>query len=600
MVSPVGLRQTAVMGRDGEVRALVAPPAASAWVAGVAILVAKIALSTPRLGEATPLVAITWLVTLSLVVVGIALLHSGIPRINGWACLLLAAATIPSDLNERAYADSRLSVVGYVLELVYLPAAVALILRYPRDRMTRGARWLLGAFVAACIGPRIPAVLTAGRLPDGAYLPRGWPRGWAPLLHDWVSVRLGRIAVTVLLLLICVTLIRRALHATGLARQSITPLIVVGTVCAGAAAVDQFTWVVGWGGRTVIPPMIRDISAAMLPFTLLADLLRRRSAIAAIPAGVMAAFVGPDPRAREESLQRLLVDPSLRLIPAADAAGPGPCRGQRLVVTRDPGDAVVIDYSTRALQDESIVDAAATAVALCTDNLTLTHELEATLSEVEASRARIVTAMMDGRRQVQRDLHDGAQQQFLGVAAKLARADVVEDDQLRDVVDEARDAFTDALATLRDFARGVHPQTLARGGLAIALPSLWEHAPYRVDLHLDPRLDDGTLDPSVQLGVFYVISEALANATRYARPSHVTVRVQRQGARVVTTVRDDGVGMAGAVPTGGLRNQDDRIRALGGTFRLHSDPCPQHPTDHGTTLYAELPWTSPALERLEP
>src|SRR5439155_1310913 len=153
----------------------------------------KVVASAPHLGIAAPPVAITWFVVACFVVIGWALLVAGVPPANGWACILVAAATIPGDLNDIHYTSSYLSPVGYLLEPLYLPAAVALVMRYPAPRLTPTVRRLVVALIAVSCGSRALTGLTQGTLPDGFQRPPHWadlplPAWW----HDWVFLRAGR------------------------------------------------------------------------------------------------------------------------------------------------------------------------------------------------------------------------------------------------------------------------------------------------------------------------------------------------------------------------------------------------------------------------
>src|SRR5882757_3130342 len=209
-----------------------------------------------------------------------------------------------------------------------------------------------------------------------------------------------------------------------------------------------------------------------------------------------------------------------------------------------------------------------------------------THAELIASRARIVAASDDARRQIERDLHDGAQQRLLALALRLRSAVAPNkgDEAGAEIMDVAADvmAVTDEL---REMCRGIHPAILSSQGLRPALRSLGRRSaiPVEVDVRIDGRLPE-----PVEVGAYYVVSEMLTNAAKHARASVVEVDVEASGARLRVRVRDDGVGGADALQGSGLIGLKDRIDALGGTFSLHS------PAGAGTTVCCELPTSADA------
>ncbi len=137
-----------------------------------------------------------------------------------------------------------------------------------------------------------------------------------------------------------------------------------------------------------------------------------------------------------------------------------------------------------------------------------------------------------------------------------------------------------ALAELRDLARGIHPALLSEQGLKAALEALAMRTPLPVRIAACP---DGRLAAGVEATVFYLASEALTNTLRHARASRAVIDVQALGDRVTVRIGDDGVGGAREAGGSGLRGLCDRIAAAGGRLTLHSPP------GGGTTLEAELP-----------
>jgi signal transduction histidine kinase len=210
-------------------------------------------------------------------------------------------------------------------------------------------------------------------------------------------------------------------------------------------------------------------------------------------------------------------------------------------------------------------------------------------AELTTSRARIVAAADHTRRRIERDLHDGVQQRLVSLAVRLRAAQTVVppgSDELRAQLDHAVGEATGALEDLRETARGIHPAILADGGLRAALRALARRSPIPVDLRVEV---DGRLSEQVELAAYYVVAEALTNATKHARATVVTVTVDTDPADAVLRVEvsDDGDGGADFTRGTGLVGLKDRVEALGGRFVLHS------PHGAGTALRVQLSLTTP-------
>jgi len=207
-------------------------------------------------------------------------------------------------------------------------------------------------------------------------------------------------------------------------------------------------------------------------------------------------------------------------------------------------------------------------------------------AELRASRARIVEAADAARRRIERDLHDGAQQQLVSVAVSLraARARIGEDPaSASDLLDDAIADLTQGLAELRELARGIHPAVLMDGGLGPALRGLVRRSPVPARLASVPV---ERLPQAVEVAAYFVISEALTNVARHAATATlVEIDVTCRDGRVVVEVRDDAGGGADAAG-GGLRGLADRIAALDGSLEVLS------PAGGGTTIHAEVPCAS--------
>lgn len=202
---------------------------------------------------------------------------------------------------------------------------------------------------------------------------------------------------------------------------------------------------------------------------------------------------------------------------------------------------------------------------------------------LNASRARIVAAADAARRQVERDLHDGAQQRLIVLGLRLRAAQAaVAPDQI-DLETELSEAISDLLEVsneLQEISRGIHPAILSHGGLAPALDTLAIRSP--VPVALDLAINQPLSDP-VEVAAYYVVAEALTNAAKHAQASEVAVCAHTRGARLHVSVRDNGVGGAQLGKGSGLIGLKDRLDTLGGTIRLVS------PLGGGTSLDATIP-----------
>ncbi len=204
--------------------------------------------------------------------------------------------------------------------------------------------------------------------------------------------------------------------------------------------------------------------------------------------------------------------------------------------------------------------------------------------ELASSRARIVEAADAARRRIERDLHDGAQQRLVSLALTLRRARALLDrdpEATRAALAEATEALDQALAELRELARGIHPAVLSEYGLPAALSALADRVPLTVEL--DVRLAERPRE-ALEAAAYYVVAEALTNVVRYAGVQQAAVAVERVDGRLSVVVADAGAGGADPAGGSGLRGLADRVEALGGHLEVRSA------AGAGTVVRAELPW----------
>ena len=241
------------------------------------------------------------------------------------------------------------------------------------------------------------------------------------------------------------------------------------------------------------------------------------------------------------------------------------------------------DVTERVESEQALRQSLDQAHRLATENERLSTELEAQLLEVRASRARIVEAGDEARRRLERDLHDGAQQQLTTLGLMLRTAELklsaTAEPELSQILRAAGGQLEAALSELRALARGLHPTILTDEGLLPALQALVARSPVPVALQAS---EIARLPAAIEAAAYFVVSEALTNVVKHAGAANVTVSVHRDE-RLTVEVADDGAGGATLQSGGGLRGLADRLAALDGCLDLHSQP------DQGTRLRAQLP-----------
>ncbi|HEY2288608.1 MAG TPA: histidine kinase [Streptosporangiaceae bacterium] len=213
------------------------------------------------------------------------------------------------------------------------------------------------------------------------------------------------------------------------------------------------------------------------------------------------------------------------------------------------------------------------------------EQLELRVAALARSRSEVVAAADAERRRIERDLHDGAQQQLVALAMNLGMARAALGDDVspatRKVIEQAHEDAVAALAGLRELVRGLHPAVLNDRGLDAALSGIVARAPLAVRLRFDvsPRCS-----PIIEAIAYFTVSETLTNIARHARANAAEITVQRAGGRLKIVVTDDGRGGATAGADGtGLRGLAQRAAAVDGSLIVHS------PAGGPTTITAELP-----------
>jgi len=234
--------------------------------------------------------------------------------------------------------------------------------------------------------------------------------------------------------------------------------------------------------------------------------------------------------------------------------------------------------------DDSLLRQVASQAGLVLRNLRLTAELRATIDDLKASRQRLVRAQDEERHRIERNLHDGAQQQLvsLSILLRLLEDSAEDPGEVKQLAGQLKEGLHAALEDLRALARGIYPPLLAEQGLRAALRAHADRVPVPVLVEADGI---GRYRRDTEATAYFCILEALQNVAKYAQASRATVALACPDGHLEFSVADDGVGFdAAATATGtGLQGMADRLAAVGGSLRIRSAP------GTGTTINGRLP-----------
>jgi signal transduction histidine kinase len=392
--------------------------------------------------------------------------------------------------------------------------------------------------------------------------------------------------------------ITRWVRAGPARRRSMSPVIwsLVPIVLAWSPAALTLFGAPGRSDGWTTLAMASTLFLVALPVGFLVGLLRSEHEMWSVGDLVVKLSDGMLPEQLQPALARTLHDPSLEVLywlPTlgryADLSGksvglPAPNSSRAATVLGDPGSpvaALVYDSSLRT--QAKLVDTAAAAVRLALENARLQVQLRAQLDDVRQSRSRLVDAADSERRRVERDLHDGAQQQLvtLLLSLQLAKAEAVRssDSKTAHLLEDSIESLRQALDELRSLARGIHPTILAEAGLMPAIRSLADRCP--IPIEVTGELD--RIEPKMETALYFVAAEAITNAVKHSNGQRIRVDLCRTSGWASVDISDDGIGGADLSRGTGLVGLADRIAAVGGRLNVLSSDL------NGTTLHAEVP-----------
>jgi signal transduction histidine kinase len=577
---------------------LVAPGRLRFWLTAGLVLAALGELDTvaqlPMWRHTPTLATVNLVMSLAFILTGLLLRRDASQRGVAWA-LILAGVFRSLDFVD-AWTGGPWAVYAVVFGGIDRIFGAYAVLRYPRPALTLIERRYISLLAGWMLLSRSLVVVTSTAVSTGYPASSWWPTITADPRLSGVFAALENIGDGLFALIVVVFLIRRLIQTKGLDRLVIAPVIVAGLAAVAAASV------------TAVAQLFSNISqgptGAFLAESLVDSLLPLAFLIAVIQRALLARNLteltarvadGADVSGVRYALRETLHDPTLEVVglpvddPSATVPMPPPDRRLVAIIRTDAGAPIaVVNADAMLARYRGLFDAAVRTSELALRNAQLqVRAAQAELDSVRASRARLSEAALAERRRLERDLHDGAQQHLLALAARLSAAVTISQDPgAAAAFAQARTDLSTVLAELRDLAHGLHPATLAQSGLAAALEEVAQRLPLPIRLDLPkvtgPEGSPGRAPAAIEATAYFVACEALTNAVKHARARQVTVTVRVGPDELVMDIADDGVG--GADPAGhGLANIMDRAAAAGGEAVIDSPP------GQGTRLQLRIP-----------
>jgi signal transduction histidine kinase len=543
--------------------------------------------------------ALFLVVGLAFVVAGVVAWGSRPTRNPG--VLLCVAGWLWLASGLRRSSDPVAFTCGVTLTLMYQPPLLQLALSFPsgflRSRAEKAgvtffyASWLLAPVAGwAFFDPRLHVRV-------GESTSRNLLLLWDdPVLMDVVGNGIRTIQISVGVAIVTV-LVARWRAGTAAYRSAFLPLWMA-VIVKTAATVWVSLAVIQVSGSLSSEALLWQYPAtAIVPLAVLFGLWRYRFARGSL--GDLMVEVGSAPVSDRliGALRRSVHDPTLTLLrwvpdraSFVDSKGipqslPDASSGRASMVLERHGSPVGALIFDEALKDQpQLLAAVRSATSLSLENQQMEQQLRDQLVEVRRSRERIVTAGDSRRRQLERDLHDGAQQRLVAVSMELARAKRAADlQEVQNLVGQASVELSEALDELRELARGVYPPSLREKGLGGSLTALAERSSLPVELDLKTH---DRPPAHVELAAYFICAEAVTNATKYAEAAWMHICIDGDEREMRMEIVDNGIGGARPGPDGGLLGIADRAAALGGSLTIDS------PDGKGTTIRAVLPFAT--------
>jgi signal transduction histidine kinase len=502
-------------------------------------------------------------------------------RQAGWLLAAAGFAVLGADLEWAG--SHMLWTFGLVLEGLWAASLVQLVLTFPEGRPCSGVARLaiVGAYLVT-LGGQLAGALVA---PDARDLVSIASHPSAAHTID----RAQELAGASLAVIVLVLVLQQGHGLRGPTRRLQGPLLLA-TATTALAGLVWLASVIASDGRVSTLETIARAVALTIPLAIVAGIgwlqLRRPHA-----SELVVELRREAATTMRERLARALGDPTLDVayrLPDAryvDAEGrpielPEGSGHAHTTVTTGGEEIAVLIHDPALLDDPALVESVRATAALVLENERLAAEVRSQLAEVRRSRGRIVAAADAERRRIERNLHDGAQQRLVTLSVSLGLEASRADPAAARALSRAQDEVEDAIAELRELARGIHPTLLRDEGLQPAVETLARRAPLPVTVQSTVR---DRLPEAVELAAYFVVSEALTNIVKHASATEASVLLEREPATVRVTVIDDGTGGARIEPESGLAGLRDRLEALDATLSITSE------ASQGTTVRADFP-----------
>ena len=525
-------------------------------------------------------VALSW----ALVAASVVMLERPRWRKTRWLLAATAFALLGADLEWAG--PHVVWTLGFVLEGLWAALLLQVVLTFPEGRpWSRIARVAIVCAYAGTFGGQLVGALV---VPDARDLLSAASRaGLAHAIDRAQEISGIAIALAVLLLVL-----QRLRVLRGPVRRAQGPALVAAAITALTTLV-WLAWVVATGAGTSTIATIDRAVAASVPLGVVMGIMWSRLHRPEASKLVVELRTGATTSLRGR-LARALGDPTLdvayrlgdgRYVDAAGHPIELPLGVDRAVTTVTAGgeEVAALVHDPALLDEPALVESVRATAGLVLDNERLAAEVRSQLAEVHASRGRIVAAADAERRRIERNLHDGAQQRLVTLTVALGLEASHADAATADVLSRAQEEVEQAIAELRELARGIHPTLLRDEGLGAAVEALARRASLPVTVHGTVR---GRLPDSVELAAYFVASEALTNVLKHASASEASVLIERKPGALRIMVKDDGIGGARIEADSGLAGLRDRLQALDATLVIESE------AGNGTTVSAEIPCAS--------
>jgi signal transduction histidine kinase len=583
---------TAVLMQRGSLARLAAGPIALAFGLGAIAIAQGPGRFTTYAGRSGLAAMLTLMAGLGLVVAGLVTAFSRRARRSGDLAVLAGLIWFAPVLVGWEEGPSLVRSLAMLVAGFALPLLLHLVLAHPSGRL-HGATvrtLVLAVYLEAALAAFGRALFWDpffdpncwANCTDNQFLVRSLPRlaRGSEALDRWFTA-----AAATALVILCVW---RLLRDSGPARRALLPVALPAILLAAAVVAHA----VALQRRPLEDPsdpahrtifMVGCAAVILLAAGLVWATVRTRLQRRAVARIATSLGQAPPPGSLQAALAKAVGDPELQIaywlpdsqhyvdVNGRPVAEPVTSPGRAITALVRDGRRIAIVSHTTALAD--LERELGAAVRLALENERLQAEALAQLDQLRASRVRIVETGDSERRRLERDLHDGAQQQLLALSYDLrlarAQAQADGDSQTGSLLTEATGQAQAALSELRELAHGIHPAILTKAGLAPALATLADAAPLPVEIG---NAAQGRYPAAVETTAYLLVAEALDDAAG-RDASHATVSVVRDGARLVVTVEDDGTDR-----TAELVELADRVGALDG--RLTVEP---------TRLRVELP-----------